>query len=364
MSDSKNLLTQDNLTTRVLETSIRVGLVIILLVWCYLIIQPFMVMIIWGIIIAIALYPGYNWLKKRLGERKKLAALLLTFLALIIIILPLGLLAGSLVSGVEQILDLFQNNQTLIPPPPDHVKSWPLVGEPAHGFWTKASTNLGGMITEYESQLQVVLTWLLGAISGGVLGYLKFIVSILIGGILLVYTDAGSKSAYDIAHKLLGERGKEYAENAERTVRNVARGILGVALIEALLAGLVFMIFGVPAAGLWALLMFILGIVQIGILPVAIPVIIYMFFTAGTFNAIAVLVGVVLILPLNNILKPILLGKGAPAPMVIIFMGAIGGFIVSGILGLFVGAVILSIGYNLFLLWIKNEETETNNESA
>ena len=160
MADPKHLVTQDNLTTRVLETSIRVGLVIIMLVWCYLIIQPFMVMIIWGIIIAIALYPGYNWLKKRLGERKKLAAFLLTLLALIIIILPLGLLAGSLVSGVEQILDLFKNNQTLIPPPPDHVKSWPLVGGPAHGFWTKASTNLGGVITEYESQLQVVLTWL------------------------------------------------------------------------------------------------------------------------------------------------------------------------------------------------------------
>ncbi|MBE0647634.1 MAG: AI-2E family transporter [Bacteroidales bacterium] len=322
-----------------------------------MILQPFLVMIIWGVIISIALFPGYKWLKKRLGERKKLAALLITLLALVLIILPLGLLAGSLVSGVQQILELFKNDQGLIPPPPDHIQSWPVIGKSAHNFWSQASSNLEGVIIQYEPQLEVLLTWLLGVISGGVLGYLKFIVSIVIGGVLLVYADAGGKSAYDIASKLLGEKGKEYAENAERTVRNVARGILGVALIEAMLAGLVFMIFGVPAAGLWALLMFILGIVQIGILPIAIPVIIYMFFTASTFDAIAIMVGIVLILPLNNILKPILLGRGAPAPMIVIFLGAIGGFIVSGILGLFVGAVILSIGYNLFLLWLKNENT-------
>ncbi len=235
---------------------------------------------------------------------------------------------------------------------------WSFIGKTAHGFWSQASTNLEGVIIQYESQLEVVLTWIQGAITGGVLGYLKFIVSIVIGGVLLVYADAGGKSAYDIASKLLGERGKEYAGNAEKTIRNVARGILGVALIEAMLAGRVFMIFGVPAAGLWALLMFILGIIQIGILPIAIPVVIYMFFTASTFDAIAVLIGVVLILPLNNILKPILLGRGAPAPMIVIFLGAIGGFIVSGILGLFVGAVILSIGYNLFLLWLREEEAE------
>lgn len=357
MKDPKHDLQHDTLTNRVLETSIKVGLVIILLVWCYMILQPFLVMIIWGVIISIALFPGYKWLKKRLGERKKLAALLITLLALVLIILPLGLLAGSLVSGVQQILELFKNDQGLIPPPPDHIQSWPVIGKSAHNFWSQASSNLEGVIIQYEPQLEVLLTWLLGVISGGVLGYLKFIVSIVIGGVLLVYADAGGKSAYDIASKLLGEKGKEYAENAERTVRNVARGILGVALIEAMLAGLVFMIFGVPAAGLWALLMFILGIVQIGILPIAIPVIIYMFFTASTFDAIAIMVGIVLILPLNNILKPILLGRGAPAPMIVIFLGAIGGFIVSGILGLFVGAVILSIGYNLFLLWLKNENT-------
>ncbi|HEY5140866.1 MAG TPA: AI-2E family transporter, partial [Methylococcales bacterium] len=147
-------------------------------------------------------------------------------------------------------------------------------------------------------------------------------------------------------------KGADFADLAEATIRSVANGILGVALIQSLLAGLGFMVAGVPAAGLWALLCLILSIAQIGTAPILIPVIIYLFYTADTFTAIAFLIWCIPLSLMDNVLKPILLGRGVKTPMAVIFIGAIGGLLSSGVIGLFIGAVILSLGYNLFLLWL------------
>jgi len=145
---------------------------------------------------------------------------------------------------------------------------------------------------------------------------------------------------------------------AEATVRSVANGILGVALIQSLLAGISFMVVGVPAAGLWALLCLILSIAQIGTAPILIPVVIYLFYNADTFTAVAFLIWSIPLSLIDNILKPILLGRGVKTPMAIIFIGAIGGLLNSGVIGLFIGAVTLALGYELFLLWL-NAETSS-----
>jgi predicted PurR-regulated permease PerM len=147
---------------------------------------------------------------------------------------------------------------------------------------------------------------------------------------------------------------------AERTVRSVASGILGVALIQALLAGLGFLVAGVPAAGLLTLICLITGVIQLGVVIVLIPVAIYLFSTATTTTAVGFLIWTILIAPIDNILKPMLLGRGVDVPMLVIFVGAIGGFLSSGIIGLFLGAVVLALGYKLLLVWLQQEETHSS----
>ena len=153
----------------------------------------------------------------------------------------------------------------------------------------------------------------------------------------------------------MGERGDEFAEISNVTIKNVAKGILGVAIIQSTLAGIGFILAGVPYAGLWALICLILAIIQIGPALVIIPVIIYLFSTMGLLGAILWTVYFVVVMISDNFLKPILLGKGAPVPMLVIFLGTIGGFITSGFVGMFIGAIILSLGYKLFITWLDEE---------
>lgn len=338
--------------TRALEATIRIGLIVILAIWCFQIVKPFIIPIVWGIIIAVASYPGYRRLKSALGGRGGLAATLFTLLALVILIVPAVMLSGTLVDAAQALSAELREGTLSVPPPPDNLGSWPVIGEPLYKIWSLASVNLEAALRQIEPQLRSVGRWLLSTAAGAGLGILQFVVAMIIAGVLLYHAKAGGHAARTIAARLAGEQGAGFAEVAEATVRSVARGILGVALVQSLLAGLGFLAAGVPAAGLWALLCLLLAVVQIGIVLVLIPIVIYLFSTADTFTAVAFLIWSILIALLDNILKPVLLGRGVQVPMVVIFVGAIGGFLTSGIIGLFVGAVVLALGYKLFLAWL------------
>ena len=208
---------------------------------------------------------------------------------------------------------------------------------------------------KYSSQLQVVGAFILAMLAGIGMGVLQFVVSILIAGVLLAY----SESLIDIAHKifvkLAGTNGVHFAEITVTTIRNVVKGILGVAIAQSAMAGLGFFIADVPFAGLWTIACLILAIMQVGVGPIAIPVAIYMFSVTDSVTATILAVWLVITLLADNVLKPILLGRGAPAPMLVIFLGSIGGFIFNGFLGLFLGAVVLTIGYTVFMQWLETE---------
>ena len=204
----------------------------------------------------------------------------------------------------------------------------------------------------FQPQLKAMSLWLMKSATGTALGLVQFALSIIIAGILMANAREGGNMARDLFVRLAGERGADFADISKKTVRNVVKGILGVAIIQALLAGTGFLVAGVPAAGLWAFVCLFLAIIQIGIFPVVIPVIIYMFSSADTFTAGLLTGWLILVSLLDNFLKPILLGRGAPVPMLVIFLGAIGGFLSMGFVGLFVGSVILSIGFKLFRVWL------------
>jgi len=337
-----------------LEIIIKVGLVLGLIIWCFLILKPFLILTMWGIILAVAVYPIYAWFRRRMRNRRKLASVVVTLLLLAVILLPVFLLGGSLRDAVDMVKDTLVGGKGLIPPPPETIKTWPIIGPQFFSIWENASENLAGVAKEYQSQLMTGLSWFLSTLTNAGLGVLMFIGSILISGVILVYSESGGRAAREIAVRLMGEQGVETVANAETTIRNVARGILGVAFIQAFLAGLGFLVAGIPGAGLWALISFVLAIVQIGVGPVVIGVLIYAFLKLSLLTAILLTIWCAPLLVIDNVLKPLLLGRGAPVPMLVIFLGAIGGFLTFGTIGLFVGAVVLSLGYNLFLLWLKN----------
>ena len=364
MSDPQAGDPAESSTPRAVETAIRIGLLVLLVAWCYQIVEPFLVPIVWGIIIAVAGYPGYLRLRGWLNGREIAAAVVFSLLLLVAILAPTALLSGTLVEGAQGLVEGVQEGRIVIPPPPPGVADWPMIGDWVEGYWSRAADNLAATLSSFAPQIKAAGQWLLGAAAGAGFGLLQFIFAVAIAGVLLARAEAGKAAGEAIALRLAGERGRDFAALAEATVRSVTRGILGVALIQATLAGLGFLAVGVPAAGLWALIALLLSVVQLGVFPVVIPVLIYVFFTADTLTAVLFLIWSIFVGSIDNVLKPLLLGRGVAVPMAVIFVGAIGGFLSSGIIGLFVGPVVLVLGYKLFLAWLYEAQVPTPEATA
>lgn len=341
---------------RAIEAFIRISLIAILAAWCFEIVRPFIVPVIWGLIIAIGLYPGYRRLRDVLGGRRVWAAVILSLLTLVILLVPTALLSGSLVDAVQSFAWRFEHGELSVPPPPEWVADLPLIGASLDGIWADASSDLESALIPFAPQVKATLSWLLGVAAGVSLGMLQFVFAIAIAGVLLAQSDGGRRVAMAVSRRLAGARGEELANLAEATIRSVTRGILGVALIQSLMAGLGWLAVGIPGAGLWALLALVLSTVQVGIFPVTLPTLVYGFYYLDTPTFLLFLVWTLFVSSLDNILKPILLGRGVQVPMAVVFVGAIGGLLSSGIIGLFVGSVILVLGYKLFLAWLEHQE--------
>jgi len=218
-------------------------------------------------------------------------------------------------------------------------------------------------VTQYHEQLQDIAKWIFRALTGVGIGVLEFVAAIIIAGVMLTYAKSGGQAAERVFIRLVGSRGQEFVRLSETTIRQVVKGILGVALIQTILASLGLFIAGVPLAGLWAVICLVLAIVQIGVGPVIIPIVIYVWSTSSTTTAVLFTIWSIFVLTIDNVLKPLLLGKGAPVPMLVIFLGAIGGFVATGLVGLFLGAVILSLTYKLLLEWLAADEEPTDSMS-
>lgn len=363
MDQQKQFSGDNNYVRRSLEVTIKIGLVIGLIAWCFMIVKPFIMVTLWSVILAVAIFPLYSWLKRKLGGRKVWASVLVTVILLLIILVPIILLGESLGQAVIHIRDTMAAGKSLIPPPSETVKTWPLIGPRFFELWQRAYENFSGFAMEHKDQLLDGLSFFFSALTNAGLGLLIIFASIIISGVLLVFADQGGSAVQRIVVRLMGERGGEVVANAEVTVRNVARGILGVAFIQAFLCGIGFLVAGIPGAGLWALIAFFLAIIQIGVGPVIIGVLIYAWIKLSFLSALLLTIYCIIPMTVDNILKPILLGRKAPAPMLVVFIGAIGGFISFGTIGLFVGAVVLSLGYYLFLIWL-NQENEAGKTAS
>jgi len=368
MNSSYHPSSDKSLVAGALEVTIHVGVVVLLLFWCFRIAQPFIQIFFWGIIIAIAIFPGYRWLGSALGGRNKLAATLVTLLLLIILIVPSLMFAGSLVETAQKLSAGFSKGSLSIPAPPENIKTWPAIGETLYDFWHLSSKNLTAAVGKIAPHLKVFGLWLLNTAAGAGFAIVSFVIAIIIAGVLLANGERGVQVARAIAVRLAGERGTELVNLSGSTVRSVARGILGVAIIQSILAGLGCLVGGVPAAGLWALLVLILAVVQLPTILILGPIIIYVFYTASTVPAVLFAIWSILVGGCDSFLKPLLMGRGVDVPMLVVFIGAIGGFILNGVIGLFIGAIIFSLGFKLFQVWLnedmKQEEAPGNSPAS
>jgi predicted PurR-regulated permease PerM len=340
------------------DIMIRLAAITLIVAWSLMILFPFTNILLWSFILAIALMPVHHSLSSVLKGKPKLASTIIVLAGLVIILVPGWLFLDSIIVGIKDMKANFDAGTLTIPPPTENVKTWPLIGNVVYDAWTSASISLEQTVMQYKEQLigigSAFIKGLMSTVSGG----LQMVVSFIIAGVLLVIPGVG-ESMRKFIRRLVGQKGDEFTDIVVRTVGNVVKGVLGVAFIQALIIGIGFLLAGVPYAGLWTLIVLMLAILQIPPTLVVIPVIIYLFSILNTVPAI--LWGVYLFLGgmSDNILKPILLGKGAPVPMLVIFLGVIGGFMLSGFIGLFTGAIVVSIGYKMLVAWMNDPEAKT-----
>jgi predicted PurR-regulated permease PerM len=322
---------------RSIELLIRIGLLILLIAASLMILAPFMIILIWGVIIAIAQFPLFKKSVTALGNKKTLTAVLFTLAGLIVIIIPSLMLAESSASGYQNLLRAFEEGRLTIPPPTENVNKWPLIGENLYIIWGQASNNLLELLSEYNGQhseqVKEFIGWLLKTLTSIGLTFLQFIVSIIIAGVLLAKADMGAETAKEFAKRLVGDNAEDFINLTIGTIRSVVQGILGVALIQALASVILLIIFNVPLPGLWALFVLILATVQLSPLLILGPISIYVFSVLDTVPATVFTVLAVLISISDGFLKPLLLGRGVDIPMLVVLLGAIGGMLAFGILG-------------------------------
>jgi len=341
---------------RAVEAAIRIGLIAGLVWWCLRIIGPFVAPVLWAVIFAVALFPIFRWLKSKLGERGGLAATVLTLVTLALLIVPIVMLSTSMIGSAQDLNQGFEDGTLAVPPPPEGVAEWPVVGEKLSIAWGQASDNLQHFLVKYKGQLQPIGAWVVSQAASAGATALLFFLAIIIAGLLMAKAEAAVSATTAIATRLAGDEGAAMVKTAGATIRSVVQGVLGVAVIQSLLAGIGMLVVGVPGAGLWAGLILILAVIQLPPILVMGPVIFYVFTSASTVTAVLFLIFGLFVSVSDAFLKPLLLGRGVEVPMPVILIGALGGMMSAGVVGLFIGAVVLALGYQLTIAWVQRED--------
>jgi predicted PurR-regulated permease PerM len=346
---------EQRLASPLLDVLIHAGLILAMAMLCYQVLSPFLTLMVWALILAVTLYPLHQVLARKIGGKQGLAATLLVVVGLVLIVVPTAMLLSSLGDSVRHLIHAVQDNTLQIPAPRPGVETWPVVGKKLHYVWSQAYADLPALVQSMQPKIGELARTALGLVASIGGGVLQFMASFIIAGIIMAFGQAGSRGSVAIFERLAGNaRGSELARLSTATIRAVAQGVIGVALIQAIIVGLALLVAGIPWAGVLAVIVLVLGIAQVPALLVTLPAIIYMWSSGKHSTAVAIVYTVVLVLAgmADNVLKPLMLGRGVDAPMPVILLGALGGMATAGILGMFVGATLLTLGYQIFMGWV------------
>jgi predicted PurR-regulated permease PerM len=343
------------LSADLLDVLIRAGLVLALAVLCYRIFSPFIGLMTWALILAVTLYPAHQKLAARMGGRQGRAATLLVVGGIVLIGVPTAILTFELADSVHGVAGKLRDHTLTVPAAPPQVAEWPIAGKRIHAFWSQAHADLPSTLKRMQPQLGDLAKDALGLVASVGGAVLLFLASFIVSGIIMAFGQGGAASMRAIFDRIVGtDHGEGFTKLSVATIRAVALGVLGVAFIQALVVGLCLMLAGIPFAGVLALIVLVLGVAQVPVLLVTLPVIAYIWMSGQYGTAAAVSYSVLLFVAglLDNVLKPLLLGRGVDAPMPVILLGALGGLATGGILWMFVGATLLALGYQIFMWWV------------
>ncbi len=360
MSDLK---LSDKFVLKNIESYVKTALVFLIIYLCFLIFKPFMLPVIWGVIIAVAIYPLHVKLTK-LVKKSGLSSAIITLVFLALIIVPSIFFTSALVDSVKELSAGIEEGTLVVPPPSDSVAEWPLIGEKTHAAWQAFSDSFTAGVEKYETQLKELGLKFVNTLKSFAGSVLVFILAIIIAGVFLTNSKGALKFSNTLFTALAGNKGPEMVENSKKTITSVVTGVLGTAIIQTAIIAIALFVFKVPGAPIITLIVLFFAIAQLPPTLVMIPVIIYMFSELSGLQATIFAVWAFVGSISDSFIKPMLLGRGMKIPMLVILIGAIGGMILMGIIGLFIGAVVFALGYQLFQLWIEDTEEYLETEKT
>jgi predicted PurR-regulated permease PerM len=342
-----------------IQLAVRLALLALLVYWSFVVVRPFVPILAWSVVLAVALYPVFNWLSRLLGNRPKLAAAVVTVINLVIVIGPATWLGLGAVEGFRDFAEQLSAGTVAIPSPFAGVKDWPIIGAQLHTLWDQASTNLRAALREVGPHLKPLAGTMLGLAGGAGVGTFKFLVAVALTGFLLPAGPQLVSAGRRFLSRIVAERSEDFLALAGATIRSVSQGVIGIAVAQGLVIGIILKLADIPRAGLLAFAVMMLGILQIGSAVIVIPVLIWIW---ATKSFVAALLITLLLVPASladNVLKPIVMGRGLTTPSLVIFIGVIGGTLAHGIVGLFIGPIILAVAWELLTAWVRDDETKT-----
>jgi|AP95_1055475.scaffolds.fasta_scaffold04373_7 predicted PurR-regulated permease PerM len=346
------------------DVAIRLALLGFLIYSCFQIVRPFMQLLVWGAIMATAVYPLYLKLLPRLKNKEGLTAASMVVVTLLLLIVPVYELTISFVDTMQTLNARFEAGTLNVPPPNESVQGWPIIGERLFEAWSLASSNIELMVTQYQDELASFSQQAVGVMAGlgGAVG--SFIISTIIAGAFLAFAQECYVYAVKVLDRVMNNGGQHFADLGTQTIRSVAQGVIGIAFIQAILSAIGLTIMDVPAVGVWVLLVLVFAVVQLPPIIVLAPIIVYVFSVNDTLPSVIFMIYAIIVSSSDAFLKPLFLGRGMDIPMPVILFGAIGGVILMGILGLFIGAIVLAIGYTLFTNWVNGPIVTINEQAA
>ena len=353
-----------NFQKNAMASFVQIAALVILAVWCLRIVAPFISIILWGMIIAVALYPLHESVAAKLGGQEKLSATLFVLLGLAILLVPSYILTDSSVVALKTVGTQLNSGTVTINPPNESVADWPIIGKNVHAVWTEAADNIEATINKFEDQLKELGGSVVRFAGAMAIGVLQFVVSIIIAGVFLVSAESGRRTSLKFTSSLVGDRGEALTDLAVATIRSIAKGVLGIAIIQSLLAAIGLVVMDIPAAGIWAFAVLLLAIMQLPPIIVLGPIAVWVFSVAEPVPATVFAIYSIVVSFADGVLKPLFLGRGMEIPMLVILLGAIGGMIMSGIVGLFIGAIVLAIGYQILMAWMETDELNNPRQPA
>lgn len=326
----------------------------VLLAATFWILKPFLLALVWATMIAVATWPMLLGAQKHLRNSRGLAVLVMTVGMLLILILPVVLGVATILQNISKVKEWIKTMETSgLPLLPEWVGNLPVVGNLIAEKWAAAAAaGSEGLSVQIALYSQKALAWVVSNAGNMGMILVQLLITLVLTAVLYAQGEIAARGVKKFFRRLAGERGEEMVVLAGKAIRAVAMGIVVTALIQSAAGGLGLWVAGVPAAGLLTAVMFILAIAQVGVVPVLVVAVGWLFYKNVTVWAIALLVWTVVVGTMDNVIRPILIKRGADLPLLLILAGVLGGLVAFGVIGLFVGPVVLAVSYTLVREWV------------